>query len=209
MNNPQNARRARPSRNNGKQRSKRTSNAARIDQKVRGNPKQLLEKYKNLARDALQAGERIDAENYLQHADHYQRVLNERNGLSTGLFDDEDDDFQDDAGPRRPSRRNRREAHEAAEAGRNGSDRAQGQTSGETSGGDSADNSGEEGRRNQAVDPGQTEQPDIDANDATADGNGGDGDERPRRRSRRVVRQRRDDDDDQPSLELKGEEAAA
>lgn len=49
----------------------------RSENKVRGNPKQLLEKYKTQARDALQAGDRITAEYYLQFADHYQRVLNE------------------------------------------------------------------------------------------------------------------------------------
>ncbi len=51
--------------------------------KVRGNPKQLLEKYKNQAREAKQAGDRVQAEYFYQFADHYQRVLNEmtaRNG---------------------------------------------------------------------------------------------------------------------------------
>lgn len=49
----------------------------RIDNRARGNAAQLLEKYKTLARDAQQAGDRVLAEYYLQFADHYFRVLAE------------------------------------------------------------------------------------------------------------------------------------
>ena len=49
----------------------------RIDSRQRGNASQLLEKYKNLARDAQTQGDRVTAEYYLQFADHYFRVLNE------------------------------------------------------------------------------------------------------------------------------------
>lgn len=47
----------------------------RIDNRARGNAVQLLEKYKNMARDAQMAGDRVNAEYYLQFADHYFRVL--------------------------------------------------------------------------------------------------------------------------------------
>ena len=47
----------------------------RIDSRNRGNAAQLLEKYKNMARDAQMAGDRVNAEYYLQFADHYFRVL--------------------------------------------------------------------------------------------------------------------------------------
>lgn len=47
----------------------------RIDSRARGNATQLLEKYKNMARDAQMAGDRVNAEYYLQFADHYFRVL--------------------------------------------------------------------------------------------------------------------------------------
>ena len=69
----------------------------------------MLEKYKTLARDATQAGDRITAEYYYQYADHYFRVLNEnrprfderqqrpqqnwqdqRDGEPEGLDDEED-----------------------------------------------------------------------------------------------------------------------
>jgi len=43
--------------------------------RVRGNAYQVLDKYLQLARDAGAAGDRIAAENFLQHADHYYRVL--------------------------------------------------------------------------------------------------------------------------------------
>src|SRR3546814_19125346 len=49
----------------------------RVDSRQRGNASQLLEKYKNLARDAQTQGDRVTAEYYLQFADHYFRVLNE------------------------------------------------------------------------------------------------------------------------------------
>ncbi len=47
--------------------------------RVRGNAYQVLEKYLQLARDAGSAGDRVAAENYLQHADHYYRVLSAMN----------------------------------------------------------------------------------------------------------------------------------
>lgn len=50
-------------------------NGNRIDNRARGNATQLLEKYKNMARDAQMAGDRVNAEYYLQFADHYFRVL--------------------------------------------------------------------------------------------------------------------------------------
>ena len=43
--------------------------------KIRGNATQLCEKYQSLARDAVTSGDRIAAESYLQHAEHYHRVM--------------------------------------------------------------------------------------------------------------------------------------
>lgn len=53
------------------------SNTNRVDVRQRGNATQLLEKYKAMARDATQNGDRVQAEFYMQYADHYYRVLNE------------------------------------------------------------------------------------------------------------------------------------
>ena len=42
------------------------------------NASKLIEKYSNLAREALSSGDKILSENYFQHADHFTRILNER-----------------------------------------------------------------------------------------------------------------------------------
>ncbi len=46
-----------------------------IDVRVRGNAWQVHEKYLALARDAQSSGDRVVAENYLQHAEHYFRII--------------------------------------------------------------------------------------------------------------------------------------
>ena len=45
--------------------------------KVRGTPQQIIDKYQLLARDAQLSGDRVAAENFLQHSEHYTRMLNE------------------------------------------------------------------------------------------------------------------------------------
>ena len=45
--------------------------------KVRGTPQQIIEKYLQLHRDAQLAGDRVNAENFAQHAEHYTRILAE------------------------------------------------------------------------------------------------------------------------------------
>ena len=42
---------------------------------------ELIEKYNNLAREALSNGDKILSENYFQHADHFTRILNEQENL--------------------------------------------------------------------------------------------------------------------------------
>ena len=42
------------------------------------NASKLIEKYSNLAREALSSGDKILSENYFQHAEHFIRVLEER-----------------------------------------------------------------------------------------------------------------------------------
>ena len=76
----------------------------RLDNRQRGNATQLLEKYRALARDAQQAGDRVTAEYYLQYAEHYYRVLGDyrdrqpegRRGRDS--FDDDALDADVDAG---------------------------------------------------------------------------------------------------------------
>ena len=45
------------------------------DVRIRGNAYQVYEKYLALARDATASGDRVMAENYLQHAEHYHRII--------------------------------------------------------------------------------------------------------------------------------------
>ena len=42
------------------------------------NAPKLIEKYNNLAREALSSGDKILSENYFQHADHFTRILSEQ-----------------------------------------------------------------------------------------------------------------------------------
>src|SRR5690606_25334990 len=73
------------------------------DGKVRGNAAHVAEKYLQLARDAQSSGDPVLAENYLQHAEHYFRIVAAAQAQSQARFDqfgqrveveeDEDDDF--------------------------------------------------------------------------------------------------------------------
>ena len=71
---------------------------SRIDTRQRGNATQLLEKYKAMARDATQNGDRVQAEYFMQYADHYFRVLNEFRARDPqpaprSTYDDDDDGY--------------------------------------------------------------------------------------------------------------------
>ena len=50
------------------------------------NAPKLIEKYNDLAREASSNGDKILSENYLQHADHFTRVLNEKESLRKERF---------------------------------------------------------------------------------------------------------------------------
>ncbi len=50
------------------------------------NAPKLIEKYNDLAREALSNGDKILSENYLQHADHFTRILNERDSFKKDKF---------------------------------------------------------------------------------------------------------------------------
>lgn len=76
--------------------------------KVRGNAQTIYEKYQQLARDANSSGDRVLAENYLQHAEHYFRLIRQmqpqrpvseflqRDPFSNG-YDDFDDEVETEA----------------------------------------------------------------------------------------------------------------
>lgn len=46
------------------------------DVRIRGTAHQITEKYLNLAKDASSSGDHVMAESYMQHAEHYQRIIN-------------------------------------------------------------------------------------------------------------------------------------
>ncbi len=50
------------------------------------NAPKLIEKYNDLAREALSNGDKILSENYLQHADHFTRILNEKESFRRDKF---------------------------------------------------------------------------------------------------------------------------
>ena len=58
------------------------SNGENFQRKIPGrnnhNASKLIEKYNNLAREALSSGDKILSENYFQHADHFTRILAEQ-----------------------------------------------------------------------------------------------------------------------------------
>ncbi len=77
MKHGQNNRRQR-SRNNGRRYPNQRGNSFESngpDIKVRGTAQQVLDKYQSLARDAFSTGDRVLAEGYLQHAEHYHRIM--------------------------------------------------------------------------------------------------------------------------------------
>ncbi len=103
-NNNNNRRRGR-----GSNRSQGGGQSNRIDSRARGNAPQLLEKYRKLAHDSALNGDRVQAEYYLQFADHYFRVLADSRTPRDGSAprrdnereqSDDYDDYDDDRGQR-------------------------------------------------------------------------------------------------------------
>ncbi|MGC9417873.1 MAG: DUF4167 domain-containing protein [Rhodovulum sp.] len=77
----------RPSKSRSRSKSNRSRSVGNIvnrvfdssgpEGKVRGTPQQIIEKYNQLARDAQLGNDRVAAENFQQHAEHYARLLSE------------------------------------------------------------------------------------------------------------------------------------
>ena len=109
------------------------------DVRIRGTANQIYDKYQALARDAASAGDRVKAENYLQHAEHYYRMIRsiqqtqqqpsdnmdaegdqpslggDRHGQRPRRDQDDDDMSEDDA-PQQPRARNGASSEDRAEA---------------------------------------------------------------------------------------------
>jgi hypothetical protein len=60
------------------------------------NAPKLIEKYNDMAREALSNGDKILSENYLQHADHFTRILNEKESYKKEKFSENKSDITED-----------------------------------------------------------------------------------------------------------------
>ena len=60
------------------------------------NAPKLIEKYNNLAREALSSGDKILSENYFQHADHFTRILNDKEAQKKTNYNNKSLDVKDD-----------------------------------------------------------------------------------------------------------------
>ena len=78
------------------------SNNENFQRKIPGrnnhNASKLIDKYNNLAREALSSGDKILSENYFQHADHFTRILSEqdtqkKNNLITNQADSSEENI--------------------------------------------------------------------------------------------------------------------
>ncbi|MEL6915618.1 MAG: DUF4167 domain-containing protein [Pseudomonadota bacterium] len=110
--------------------------------KVRGTPQQIIDKYNQLMRDAQLSGDRVAAENFQQHAEHYTRLLGEAQK-------------EQDARREEQERQNR---ERQAERDRERADRQEREGNG---GGDDDQGQGQGGRRRDRSDPAQQDQPEI------------------------------------------------
>ncbi len=93
------------------------------DVRIRGTAHQVCEKYMALAKDASSSGDLVLSESYLQHAEHYQRIINIWNETSNDSYTaySEDKSEENESGlPRnmmdRGSRQTENSARELAEA---------------------------------------------------------------------------------------------
>lgn len=92
------------------------------DVKIRGSAQQIAEKYATLARDAMSSGDRVMAENYLQHAEHYNRIIAAAQAqMPIQNFQQNRDDFDDDLDEEREDFDNGANAGEGQQPGNNGS----------------------------------------------------------------------------------------
>ena len=84
--------------------------------KVRGTPQQIIDKYQQLHRDAVLAGDRVNAENFAQHAEHYLRMLAEAQKEIDAKREQQEQQNRERQAERDRERAERLKAQEAAAA---------------------------------------------------------------------------------------------
>lgn len=145
------------------------------DVKVRGNPQQIVEKYLALARDAYSAGDRINAESYYQHAEHYYRILNAgqpaEQRMNTPSADMNDMDEPDtDSDTEQSAAEETADAEETAEASANDSGNGSANGSQRSGGGRRRGNGRGNGSRKDPAEEPQPEVPVAKSEDVAAEG---------------------------------------
>lgn len=174
------------------------------DVRIRGTANQIYDKYQALARDATSSGDRVKAENYLQHAEHYYRLIRAMQPdrpLSDSHESDgeQDNDSQPQSSPKRPGR-SRPEAngrdHRAEPTGDTGDDGKQKQARSRHD----ADQDNDDGA-DKVVEPSDT------SGEASGDAGKKIAERKPRRK-KRVPRVSKSDGDDAAPSTVKEEEPA-
>ncbi len=84
------------------------------DGKVRGTPQQIIEKYNQLHRDAQLSNDRVNAENFAQHAEHYTRMLAEAQREVDAKREEQEEQNRQRQAERDRERNERLKAQEAA-----------------------------------------------------------------------------------------------
>ena len=136
------------------------------DGKVRGTPQQIIEKYNQMHRDAQLAGDRVDAENFAQHAEHYTRLLANAQKEMEKQREAQEQANRDRQAERDRERAARLKAQEDVANGSDGGDGAEGGPKGQSDDG----NRRNRGRKPQSAaagapagsDPGAGDQPEVD-----------------------------------------------
>jgi hypothetical protein len=174
------------------------------DVKIRGTAAHICEKYQQLARDAISAGDRVTAENYHQHAEHYYRLLmaaqqgqegQQRQQSSLGYRPDEDEETDQDytssdgPQPRHPGQPWHQQSGEGQNGASNGG--AQGNGNGQ---GNGQSNSKANGHANDGAEASTSSDEDGEENEGASARGGeqgeGEGEAQPRRRNNRRRRPR-------------------
>jgi hypothetical protein len=160
------------------------------DVRIRGTANQIYDKYLALARDASSSGDRVKAENYLQHAEHYFRVIRAIQPAQTPQGETMDaDSEQPSIGEDRMRRRENGEGELRDHQGGDEDDDASAQPSGERQPQDRQPGGGRQpGEQRAEGESGEQRQP-REGGERYANGvgqhGGGDGDPRRGRRRRR------------------------
>ncbi|SLN11171.1 hypothetical protein PSA7680_00107 [Pseudoruegeria aquimaris] len=87
--------------------------------KVRGTPQQIIDKYNQLARDAQLSNDRVAAENFQQHAEHYVRMLGEAQREAEARREQQEAENRARQQQRENERQERQERNEQREDNRN------------------------------------------------------------------------------------------